>query len=176
MRLADVGGRVEDLPLQIGEVDAIGVAERDRADAGGREELRGRRAEAAHADDERMRGRELLLRVRAELVEQDVPAVAEKLRVVHAEASGTGAVMTQPGGVPVPRRRKQERPARAGRFACRGWFAISAVVARADCLGRGDHRQALELVHRLLQLEIVGGAELETRQQCGDLRPAGSSA
>ncbi len=80
---ADVRCRVEDLPLQVGEVDAVRIAERQRPDAGRDEKLRGRRAEPAGADDERMRGGEFLLRVDAELGEQDVPAVAEQLGVVH---------------------------------------------------------------------------------------------
>ena len=61
---ADVVRRVQDLPLQVGEVDVVGVADRERAHAGRREELRGGRAEAAHADHERVRRGELLLRVR----------------------------------------------------------------------------------------------------------------
>ena len=44
------------------------------------EELRDRRAEAADADDERVRGCEARLRIRPELVEQDVAAVAQQLR------------------------------------------------------------------------------------------------
>jgi hypothetical protein len=39
--------------------------------------LRNRRAQAADADDERMRCRELRLRIRPEFLEQDVAAVAE---------------------------------------------------------------------------------------------------
>ena len=73
-------GRVEDLALQVGEVDAVGVADRERAHARRGEELRDRRAEAAHADDQRVRGGEAGLRLLAELVQQQVAAVAEALR------------------------------------------------------------------------------------------------
>ncbi len=59
-------------------------------DAGGGEELRGRRAESAGADDQRVGGGELLLRVEAELGQQDVAAVAEELRVVHGSFPGSG--------------------------------------------------------------------------------------
>ena len=61
----------------------VGVADRDLTDAGRRQELRRGRAQAAHADDERVRGHKSLLRVRPEFVEQDVPAVAKKLGIVH---------------------------------------------------------------------------------------------
>ena len=64
----------------------VGIAERERADPGGGEKLRGRRAEPARADDQRVRLRELLLRVDPELGQQDVPAVAEELGVVHVTA------------------------------------------------------------------------------------------
>jgi hypothetical protein len=71
--------RVEDLSLQVRQVDPIRIAERDRADTRRGEELRDRCAESADADDERVRGGEFRLRVRPELVEQDVPAVAKEL-------------------------------------------------------------------------------------------------
>jgi hypothetical protein len=83
LRPADVGGGEQDLALQIGQVDAIGIDERERADAGCTKELRDGIAEAADAYDECMRCREPLLRVDTELGEQDVPTVAEQLRVIH---------------------------------------------------------------------------------------------
>ena len=52
-------------------------------DAGGGQELRHRVAEAADADDQRMRCREALLRVNAELGQEDVSAVAQQLGIVH---------------------------------------------------------------------------------------------
>src|SRR6185312_10219976 len=102
LRLPDVGRRVQDLPLQVREVDAIGVAERDRADARRRQELRDRRAEPPDADHERVRGRELLLRVGTELVEQDVTAVAEKVRIVHFRYQRSGIRDQYHSGMPAP--------------------------------------------------------------------------
>ncbi len=61
---ADVVHREQDLPLQVGEVDHVGVDQRDRADARAREELRRRIAEPAGADDQRVRRGETGLRVR----------------------------------------------------------------------------------------------------------------
>jgi hypothetical protein len=48
---ADGIGAVEDLALQVGEVDLVGVGDADARDAGGGEVKRGRAAEAARADD-----------------------------------------------------------------------------------------------------------------------------
>jgi hypothetical protein len=50
--------------------------------------LRGGRTEAACADHERVRRGELLLRTGAELVQQDVPAVAQELRVGKLDGAG----------------------------------------------------------------------------------------
>jgi hypothetical protein len=83
LRPADVRCCVKDLPLQVGEVDVIGIAQRQRADAGGGQELRGRRPQSADTDHQRAGGRELCLRIRTELGQQDVAAVAEELGVVH---------------------------------------------------------------------------------------------
>ena len=86
------------------EVDVVGVDQRDRADAGGGQKLRDGRAEAAHADDQCVRCGESLLRIDAELVKQDVPAVAKELCVVHGSA---GALRSN-----APARR--QRPAEPG--------------------------------------------------------------
>ena len=82
-RPADGIGVEENLPLEIGEIDAIGVDQRQRTDTGCREELRDGVAQPPDADDERMRLAKPLLRVDTELGEQDVPAVAQELGVVH---------------------------------------------------------------------------------------------
>ena len=74
---------MHDLALQVGEVDVVGVAERDAADAGGREIERGGAAEAARADDERVRREQPLLSFDADLRQQDVAAVAKQLLVVQ---------------------------------------------------------------------------------------------
>src|SRR4029079_18072517 len=48
----DVGVGVDDLPVQVGEVDDVGVDDADGADAGGREVEQRWRPEAAGAHDE----------------------------------------------------------------------------------------------------------------------------
>ncbi len=48
----DVGRPEEDLAVQVRLVDDVEVDEAERADAGGREIQRGRRAEAARADEQ----------------------------------------------------------------------------------------------------------------------------
>ena len=83
LRHADRIRPVEDLPLQVGEVDLVGICEGQPADAAGGEVERRRAAEAARADDERMGRAQPLLPFDADLVEQDVAAVAEKLLVVQ---------------------------------------------------------------------------------------------
>jgi hypothetical protein len=84
---ADVLGAVQDLALQVGEVDLVGVGQRQAADAGGGEVKRGGAAEAARADDERVGGAQLLLPLYPDLGKEDVPAVAEKLLVVNSSWS-----------------------------------------------------------------------------------------
>jgi hypothetical protein len=74
---------VRDLSLQVGQVDAVVVDDRQRADARGREVQRHRRAEPAGADHQRMRIEQPLLAGDVELVEQDVAGVAQQLVVVH---------------------------------------------------------------------------------------------
>jgi hypothetical protein len=71
------------LPLQVGEIDLVGVGQRQPADSR-RGEIEGRRAaEAAGADDQRARRAQPFLPLDADLGEQDVPAVAEELLVVQ---------------------------------------------------------------------------------------------
>src|ERR1700682_4071167 len=73
----------EDLALQIGQVDAVRVDQRQRSHTGRRQELGDRIAEASDADDERAGSREALLRIDPKLRQQDVTAVAQQLGVVH---------------------------------------------------------------------------------------------
>jgi hypothetical protein len=79
----DIRSRVQDLPLQIREIDAVRIGEGQRSDPGGRKELRDRCAQSADTDDERASRREPLLRFDAELGKQDVPAVAKELGIVQ---------------------------------------------------------------------------------------------
>jgi len=80
---ADRVGAIQDLALQVGEIDLVGVGQRQPADAR-RGEIEGRRAaEAAGADDQRGCRAQPFLPLDADLGEQDVPAVAEELLVVQ---------------------------------------------------------------------------------------------
>jgi hypothetical protein len=74
---------VEDLALQVGEIDLVGVGESQAPDARGREVKRRRAAEAARADDYSVCSPQLLLPLDPDLGEQDVAAVAKKLLVVQ---------------------------------------------------------------------------------------------
>ena len=91
LRRADVGHRVQDLPLQIGEVDAVGVAQRERADAGAARNCAAGLPSPPMPTTSACGGGEPLLRVGPELVEQEVPAVAEELRVVHVTSQESGS-------------------------------------------------------------------------------------
>jgi hypothetical protein len=93
-------GAVQDLALQVGEVDLVGVGEGEASDSGGGEIERRRAAEAARADDQRARGAQLLLSFNADLRQQNVPAIAEKLLVVNsfwsARLPATGSSPARP--------------------------------------------------------------------------------
>ena len=76
LRDADAVGGVDDLALEVREVDHVVVDDAERADAGRREVERGRRAEAAGAEQEDLRVEQLLLALDADLGEQEVARVA----------------------------------------------------------------------------------------------------
>ncbi len=84
LRPSDIGGRVEDLTLEVREIDRVGIAQGHGADACRDQELGRGRTEPSGADDEHVGGGEALLRVDAELLEEHVPAVAKKRRIIHA--------------------------------------------------------------------------------------------
>ena len=74
---------VQDLALQVGEVDLVGIDEGEAPDAGSGEVKRGRAAQAARTDDQDMRRPQPLLPFDPDFREKDVAAVAEKLLVVQ---------------------------------------------------------------------------------------------
>jgi hypothetical protein len=76
---ADLRGRVGDLPVQVGELDPIVIDDAERADAGGRQIQRERRAETAGADQEDTGLEQLRLAGAADLGQHDVPGVAKHL-------------------------------------------------------------------------------------------------
>ena len=76
---ADALGGVDHLALEVGEVDDVVVDDAERADAGGGEVERGRRAEAAGAEQQHLRVEQLLLALGADLGDQQVARVAVAL-------------------------------------------------------------------------------------------------
>ena len=67
---------MDDLALQIAGIDDVEVDDADRAHARGREIDQNRRAQAARADGQDPAGLDLALSHRADLVHDQVPAVA----------------------------------------------------------------------------------------------------
>ena len=86
--------------MQIGEVDAVWIGERQLAEAACREVERRRAAEAADADDQRARRPQPLLPLDPDLGKEDVAAVAEELLVVQfaGEDAAAGFVAATVGG------------------------------------------------------------------------------
>src|SRR3954447_3892760 len=76
LRHADAVGGVDHLARQCRDVDEVVVEDAERADAGGGEVERGRRAEAAGAEQQYLRVEQLLLPLDADLREQKVARVA----------------------------------------------------------------------------------------------------
>jgi hypothetical protein len=75
LHCADRVAAVQDLALQVGEVDLVGVGERQAPDAGGGQvEGRGA-AEAARADNQNVRRAQPLLPLDPDLGEQDMAAI-----------------------------------------------------------------------------------------------------
>jgi hypothetical protein len=88
-RSADGVGAVEDLPLQVGEVDLVGIGDRQPPDAGSGEIERRGAAQATRADDQRGGAAQSLLTLDPDFGKEDVAAVAEELLIVQ---SGDGLV------------------------------------------------------------------------------------
>ena len=82
---ADGIGAVKNLPLQVSEIYFVRIGKRDFPDAACGEVEGGGAAEAAGADDQRVRCAQPLLALDADFLEQDVAAVAEELLVVQVE-------------------------------------------------------------------------------------------
>ena len=91
LRRADPLGVVDHLALQVGGVDDVVVDHADRADPGGGEVERGRRAEAAGADQQHLRVQHLQLALDADLGQQRVARVADPLLGVNPAAATTGS-------------------------------------------------------------------------------------
>jgi hypothetical protein len=76
-------GAIKDLPLQVGEVDVVGVGEDKAPETARREVQRRGAAKAARADDQRARRPQPLLALDPNFGKEDVAAVAEELLVVQ---------------------------------------------------------------------------------------------
>ena len=76
LRLSDVGGAVNDLPLQVAEIDDVEVDDAERAHAGRGEIERRRRSETTSADAKHTRRLETPLSVLPDFRQQQVAAVA----------------------------------------------------------------------------------------------------
>ena len=89
MRLVAADGviAVNNLPLQIGKVHGIAIGNRNAPDAGGGQVHQCRRAQTTRTDNQRMRVQQGLLRLGAKLIEQNVPAVAQEVLIVHGEVA-----------------------------------------------------------------------------------------
>jgi hypothetical protein len=70
---------MHDLALEVREVDAVAVADRDASHAARGEVEKRRGAQASRADDERVGREKALLRLLAELVQQEMAAVSKSL-------------------------------------------------------------------------------------------------
>ena len=97
LRHADAIGGVDDLALQVGDVDDVVVDDAQRPDARGGEVERGRRAQAAGAEQQHLGVEQLLLALGADLGEQEVARVALALlgREALGDVDGIAAVLPQ---------------------------------------------------------------------------------
>ena len=84
---ADVGGRVNHLPLEVGQCDLVVVDDADGADARGREIEQHRRAQAAGSHHQHTRALERSLPRPADLAQDDMAGIAFKLlRAEHGKS------------------------------------------------------------------------------------------
>src|SRR6516164_11377669 len=84
---ANALGRMDDLALQIGQVDPIGIGDPDRPDTRRCEIEQHRRAETAGPDDEDARLEQAQLTLLADLVEDQVARVTLKLLLAQLHRS-----------------------------------------------------------------------------------------
>ena len=155
LRLAEAVGRVHDLALEVRLVDDVGVDDAERADAGGREVERRRRAEPARADEQDARVEQALLPVLADLGDEEVAAVARALLGREHARDGDVEAVALPVGeaagevddvlvAEVLEHLRGERRARSGRAvdderagSCRGRaLRCAARAARDRCRSR----------------------------------------
>ena len=83
LRRSDALGRVQNLPLQVGQIDRVAVDQTIDADAGRCEVEGGGRPQPTGAYDEHARRPNLLLAFDADLVQQNMARVAQQLAIVQ---------------------------------------------------------------------------------------------
>ena len=158
LRLADPLGVVDHLALQVGGVDDVVVDEAERADPGGGEVERGRRAEAAGADQQHLRVQHLQLALDPDLGKQGVARVAVALLGGHPLGGDHRQPLLLPGEDAAGHRGDvlvAERLQLLGRLV--GAVAAAAVEDRAGRLvGRGGGDLVAEQPRRdqLAALEV----------------------
>jgi len=83
LRFADIRGEMDHLPLQVGDIDNVGIGNADGAYAGGRQIEGDRRAETAGADDQHPAVKQLALPFAADFLENDMARIALDLFFVE---------------------------------------------------------------------------------------------
>ena len=84
---SDIGGGVEDLALQVGQVDIVVIDDREVPHAGGSQVGHRGRAKTARADDQHAAGEQALLAFDPDLVEQNMARIAQQLVVIHGSSA-----------------------------------------------------------------------------------------
>ena len=90
---------MDDLPLQVGQVDGVVVADGKGADAAGGEVESGRAAQSAGADHQGVAGQQFFLAGDVDVRQQDVAGITDQLFIVHDGRAGraNGPSYTRPG-------------------------------------------------------------------------------
>src|SRR5690606_499249 len=81
-----ISGSMDDLPLQVGQIHPVVIRQPQLADPGTGQIERSRTAQSAHADDQHAAVEQALLTLHVDLLQQNLPAVAQQLFVQHATA------------------------------------------------------------------------------------------
>ena len=102
LRPSDGGGSVENLPLQIGQIDQVGIHNADGADAGSREVERRRRSETSRPHQQDPGARETLLSREADLAQRQMARVTNQL--------GRGERLSPPRERSIPARGRRAGP------------------------------------------------------------------
>src|SRR5690606_16343404 len=162
---AHAGIDVQDLALQVAEFDGVVVGQGDIAHAGGGQVQRGGRPQAARADDQDLAGQEFFLALDTQLVEQDMPRIAQQLLVVHLALAGStpDGVMVRRSGSPLPAAADALACARrlpfctglpASRFrACCSWKSSLPPNSNILAAGGGVSRSSVDLISSLWLLD-----------------------